>query len=309
MKFFFALLLAICWSSLASAAPLKVVCTTGMVADVVRHIAGDRAEVTTLIGEGVDPHLFKPTRDDVAKLLRADMIFYSGLLLEGRMEETFRKISARGTPVVAITGTLRKDSLSGDAHHPDPHVWMDPALWEQTIPAATSALANRDPEGKATFETNATQYSQELQALDEYVKRVIATIPQNQRVLITAHDAFHYLGRATDLQVMSIQGISTESEAGVADINRIVDAVVKNEIPAVFVESSVPDKNVRAVIEGAAARGHTLRLGGELYSDAMGASGTYEGTYVGMLDHNATTITRALGGEAPSGGMSGKLRP
>lgn len=298
-----------CSASAVWAAPLRVVCTTGMVADVVRNVAGDRADVTALIGEGVDPHLFKPTRDDVAKLLKADMVFYSGLLLEGRMEETFRKIAARGAPVTAVTGSLDKSSLSGDEHHTDPHVWMDPALWGQTIPVVTAALVSRDPEGKATYEANAERYAGEVRALDEYVKRVIQTIPPSQRVLITAHDAFHYLGRATDLTVMSIQGISTESEAGVADINRIVDGVVEKKIPAVFVESSVPDKNVRAVIEGAAARGHELRLGGELFSDAMGATGTYEGTYVGMLDHNATVITKALGGDAPVGGLSGKLRP
>jgi len=298
-----------CSASAVWSAPLRVVCTTGMVADVVRNVAGDRADVTALIGEGVDPHLFKPTRDDVAKLLKADMVFYNGLLLEGRMEETFRKIAARGAPVTAVTGSLDKNSLSGDEHHPDPHVWMDPALWGQTIPVVTAALVSRDPEGKATYEANAERYAGEVRALDEYVKRVIQTIPPSQRVLITAHDAFHYLGRATDLAVMSIQGISTESEAGVADINRIVDGVVEKKIPAVFVESSVPDKNVRAVIEGAAARGHELRLGGELFSDAMGATGTYEGTYVGMLDHNATVITKALGGDAPVGGLSGKLRP
>ncbi|MFZ4597158.1 MAG: metal ABC transporter solute-binding protein, Zn/Mn family [Terrimicrobiaceae bacterium] len=309
MKYFLTIFVLMCSASAVWSAPLRVVCTTGMVADVVRNVAGDRADVTALIGEGVDPHLFKPTRDDVAKLLKADMVFYSGLLLEGRMEETFRKIAARGAPVTAVTGSLDKKSLSGDEHHPDPHVWMDPALWGQTIPVVTAALVSRDPEGKATYEANAERYAGEVRALDEYVKRVIQTIPPSQRVLITAHDAFHYLGRATDLAVMSIQGISTESEAGVADINRIVDGVVEKKIPAVFVESSVPDKNVRAVIEGAAARGHELRLGGELFSDAMGATGTYEGTYVGMLDHNATVITKALGGDAPVGGLSGKLRP
>jgi manganese/zinc/iron transport system substrate-binding protein len=309
VKYFLTIFVLMCSASAVWSAPLRVVCTTGMVADVVRNVAGDRADVTALIGEGVDPHLFKPTRDDVAKLLKADMVFYSGLLLEGRMEETFRKIAARGAPVTAVTGSLDKNSLSGDEHHPDPHVWMDPALWGQTIPVVTAALVSRDPEGKATYEANAERYAGEVRALDEYVKRVIQTIPPSQRVLITAHDAFHYLGRATDLAVMSIQGISTESEAGVADINRIVDGVVEKKIPAVFVESSVPDKNVRAVIEGAAARGHELRLGGELFSDAMGATGTYEGTYVGMLDHNATVITKALGGDAPVGGLSGKLRP
>lgn len=309
MKFFFVLFALAATGSLLSAEPIKVVSTTGMVADVVRNVGGDRVEVTALIGEGVDPHLFKPTRDDVSKMLGADMIFYSGLLLEGRMEETFKKIGAKGKPVVAIAGEIDPSMLSGDEHHPDPHVWMDPALWARTVPLVAAALSARDPEGRATYEARAARYSEELKSLDEYVKRVIMSIPADRRLLITAHDAFHYLARATGMTVMSIQGISTESEAGVADINRLVDEVVARKIPAVFVESSVPDKNVRAVMEGAAARGHTLVLGGTLFSDAMGATGTYEGTYQGMLDHNATTIARALGGEAPAGGMSGQLKP
>lgn len=309
MEFSFALLALAATGSLLSAEPIKVVSTTGMVADLVRNVGGDRVEVTALIGEGVDPHLFKPTRDDVSKMLGADMIFYNGLLLEGRMEETFKKIGAKGKPVVAIAGALDPSMLSGDEHHPDPHVWMDPALWARTVPVVAAALSERDPEGRAMYEARAARYAGELKSLDEYVKKVIESIPADRRVLITAHDAFHYLARATGMTVMSIQGISTESEAGVADINRLVDEVVARKIPAVFVESSVPDKNVRAVMEGAAARGHTLVLGGTLFSDAMGATGTYEGTYQGMLDHNATTIARALGGDAPAGGMSGQLKP
>ena len=303
------LLMVLLTACLSSAAPLKIVATTGMVADAVRNVAGERAEVTALIGEGVDPHLFKPTRDDVSKMLQADMIFYNGLLLEGRMEDTIKKIAARGTPVVALADSLDKSKLAGDAHHPDPHVWMDPGLWKQTIPGVASALAAFDSPGKADYEANAAKFVSELDALNDYVRASIATIPAAQRVLITAHDAFHYLSQATGLKVLGIQGISTESEAGVADMNRIVDTIIENRIPAVFIESSVPDKNVRAVIEGAASRGQTVRLGGELYSDAMGAPGTYEGTYIGMLDHNATIITRALGGVAPASGMSGKLRP
>ncbi|MDX2080125.1 MAG: zinc ABC transporter substrate-binding protein [Terrimicrobiaceae bacterium] len=296
-------------SGIAWAEPLRVVATTGMVADMVRNVGGDRVEVTALIGEGVDPHLFKPTRDDVARLLKAQAIFANGLKLEGRLEDTFQKVAARGIPVHSVGQSIPADRLIAEGNHPDPHIWMDPALWAECIAGVRDALVKVDPEGTATYGANATRYAAELAELDSYVRRVIASIPKEQRVLITAHDAFHYLSRATGLEVLGIQGISTESEAGVSDINRLVDEVVNRKIPAIFVETSVPDKNVRAVLEGAAARGFQMKMGGELFSDAMGPAGTYEGTYMGMIDHNATTIARALGGEAPPGGLHGRLNP
>lgn len=286
---------------------MRVVCTTGMVADMVKEVGGDRVEVTTLIGEGVDPHLFKPTRDDVSKMLKADMIFFSGLLLEGQMIETFRKIAGRGTPVVGVADALNPGDLIQGEGHKDPHVWMDPGTWAKCIEPVRAALEKRDPEGAEGFATRASSYRAGMEDLDAYIKKVFGSIPPEQRVLITAHDAFHYLARATGIMVLGVQGISTESEAGVSDINRLVDEIVNRKIPAIFVETSVPDKNVRAVMEGAGSRGHGLRLGGELFSDAMGAPGTYLGTYFGMIDHNATIIARGLGGEAPEKGMAGKL--
>lgn len=300
-------LLSVLSLSVRAAEPLEAVATTGMVADVVRNVGGDRVRVTGLIGEGVDPHLYKPTRDDVAKLLKADAVFFNGLLLEGRMEETFGKIRARGKPVVAVTGGIPADSLLKEGSQADPHVWMDPALWATTADVVRDTLSGADPEGAAQYAANAAAYRESLAALADYQKRVLATIPETQRVLVTAHDAFHYLARATGMRVLPIQGISTESEAGVSDINRIVDEVVQAKVPAIFVESSVPDKNVRAVLEGAASRGVSPVLGGNLFSDAMGPAGTYEGTYVGMIDHNATTLARALGGDAPPRGMQGRL--
>lgn len=310
MKHFMGILcLALACATARGAETLNVVATTGMVADLVRNVGGDRVQVTGLIGEGVDPHLYKPTRDDVAKLLRADVVFFNGLLLEGRMEETFAKIRERGKPVVAITKGIPADRLLTEASEPDPHVWMDPELWAATVETVRETLAGADPGGAATFAANADAYRKTLAGLADYQKRVLATIPERQRVLVTAHDAFQYLARATGLRVLPIQGISTESEAGVSDINRIVDEVVAAKVPAIFVESSVPDKNVRAVLEGAAARGAAPVLGGNLFSDAMGPAGTYEGTYVGMIDHNATTLARALGGEAPPRGLDGRLAP
>jgi manganese/zinc/iron transport system substrate-binding protein len=290
--------------------PYRVGATVGMVADIVSEVAGDRAAVTNIIGAGVDPHVYSPTRSDVAVLLRSDIVFYAGLLLEGQMTDILAKVG-RSRPVVAVTERLQLAELIHDAatQHHDPHVWMDVRGWMKAVAVVRDALAEFDPENAAGYRARAEAYLAELKALDDYTRKVIASIPEDQRVMITAHDAFSYFGRAYRIEVMGIQGLSTESEAGLKDINRIVDALVRRKIPAVFVETSVSDKNVKALIEGARSRGHAVRIGGELFSDAMGKAGTYEGTYIGMIDHNATVIARALGGEAPETGMQGKLSP
>lgn len=293
-----------------SARKKQVVCTIGMVTDVVREVAGGRIPVTGIIGEGVDPHLYKPTRNDIAAMQAADLVFYSGLLLEGKMTDTLIRL-ARDKPVTAVTERIDEQYLIQPPDmggHFDPHVWMDVSAWSRTVDVIRAELTALEPEFAAEFSANATRYQSELAALDAYVKRVIGTIPPERRVLITAHDAFNYFGRAYGLEVLGIQGLSTESEAGLEDINRLVDLIVERKITAVFVETSVADRNVRALLEGARARGHTVTIGGTLFSDAMGAPGTYEGTYIGMIDHNATVIARALGGDAPERGMNGKLR-
>ena len=292
--------------------PYAAVATVGMVADLVRAVAGERARITGLIGEGVDPHLYKPTRSDVSALLGADIIFYSGLMLEGKMADTFVKVARTGKPVHAVTEALEEKFLLEPAAmqgHFDPHVWMDPSAWARCVAVVAHALAEFDPPNRTAYEANAAAYAKQLAALHAYAGKAIASIPEKSRVLITAHDAFNYFGRAYGIEVRGIQGISTESEAGLEDINRLVDLLVTRSIQAVFVETSVADKNVRALVEGAKARGHAVRIGGSLYSDAMGAPGTYEGTYIGMIDHNVTIITRALGGEAPERGLHGKLQP
>jgi manganese/zinc/iron transport system substrate-binding protein len=286
-----------------------IVTTTGMITDIVREVVGERAVVTGLIGEGVDPHLYVPTTSDIAALRDADLVFYNGLLLEGKMTDTLARL-ARSKPVYAVTEELDHETLiapDGNKGHADPHVWMDVTLWAKAVEVVARVMAEQDPEHAGEFNANRDRYLAELEQLDAYVRQVTSSIPANQRVLITAHDAFNYFGRRYGLEVIGIQGISTESEAGVDDINRLVSLLVQQGVPAVFVESSVADKSVRALIEGASSRGHAVTIGGTLYSDAMGETGTYRGTYLGMLDHNATTITRALGGEAPSGGRSGKL--
>lgn len=291
--------------------PYGIVTTTAMVRDVVQNVAGDEARVVGLLGEGVDPHLYKPTRDDVAQLLKADVVFYSGLLLEGRMTDTFLKVSRRGVPVFAVTELLDEKYLlepEGFHGHTDPHVWMDVRGWMQAVRVVAKSLAELDPSRAGRYQSNASNYLARLEQLDTKARAALATIPRDRRVIITAHDAFNYFGRAYGIEVKGIQGISTESEAGVADINKLVGFIVERRIPALFVESSVSDKNARALMEGCRARGHTVALGGTLFSDAMGAPGTYEGTYEGMIDHNVTTIVRALGGTAPERGLNGRLK-
>ncbi len=277
-----------------------IVATTGMVADIARQVVGDRGEVIALMGEGVDPHLYKPTRSDVAKIFNADVIFYSGLLLEGRMSDVFIKAASEGRPVYAVTQLIDEEyllTLENYPEHPDPHVWMDVSAWSQCVGVIAKKMSAFDPAHAEAYQQRATAYQAKLDELDQQVRAWMASIPEEQRVLITAHDAFNYFGRAYGLNVRGIQGLSTESEAGLSDIRKLIDFIVEKKITAVFVESSVSDKNVRALIEGAEARNHAVRVGGELFSDAMGKAGTHEGTYLGMIEHNARTIAKALGGQ------------
>lgn len=282
-----------------------------MVADIVRQVAGARADVVPLFG-AVDPHTYEPTAKDVERILSADVVIYSGLLLEGPTQSTLERAASRGRKVFAVTDCLQAEAgfvryPHGGTAHPDPHVWMDVAAWSRCTEAAARILSQQDPDGAATYAANAAAYRQQLQQLDDYARRCIASIPEGRRQLVTAHDAFGYFSRAYGIPVRSVQGITTESEAGTDDINRLVEFLVTQQVPAVFVESTVNQANLRAVIEGAARRGWTVTVAGELFSDAMGAPGTYEGTYIGMIDHNVTRITRALGGDAPERGINGRL--
>ena len=292
--------------------PITIVATIGMIGDIVERVAGDRANVEVLIGPGVDPHLYQPTRGDMESLLAADMVFYNGLLLEGRMTDALVRAATANRGVFAVTELIDPATLMEAEDYPDasdPHVWMDPTAWAKAVEVIRDRLIERDPDGRTVFESNATALTEELARLDEYCQRVLTSVPDGERVIVSAHDAFGYFGRRYGYEVLGIQGLSTESEAGVRDIERLIEILVTRQVSAVFVESTVSDRNVQALISGAAARGHAVSIGGELFSDALGPGGTYEGTYVGMLDHNATTIARALGGEAPEGGMQGKLTP
>lgn len=283
----------------------QIVCTTGMIADVVSSVAGDRANVVALLGAGVDPHLYKPTRGDVVELSRADVVFYNGLHLEGKMSEVLSGLKKKGKTVVAVADVaLQKhpemavSEMGESTSQTDPHLWMSVEAWMYVVEVISNTLSARDPDHTAAYQANASDYLETLQLLDAYASKSLATIPEKQRILVTAHDAFGYLGKAYGIEVRGIQGLSTESEAGLRDLEDLVDCIVERSIPAIFVETSVADKNVRALAEGAASRGCIVEIGGLLFSDAMGATGTYAGTYIGMIDHNITTITNALGGNA-----------
>lgn len=296
------------WAS-ASEPALRVVATTGMIADVVREVGGERVAVTGLIGTGVDPHLYQPTRTDRKLLQDAQAIFYNGLLLEGRMQDLFIQLAAT-RPVHAVTQLIPSEFLlEAEAGHPDPHVWNDPLAWRQGVAVVAAKLAEIDAAGAAHYQQRAGTYAARLTAFDAWARTAVASVPEPQRVLITAHDAFNYFGRAYGFEVLGIQGVSTEAQASLEDINRLVGMLVERKIPAIFVESSVPEKNVRALIEGAAARGHAVTVGGEIFSDAMGAEGSWEGTYLGMQDHNVCTIVKALGGQVADGGFRATEAP
>ena len=301
---------AFAFSATPLSGQLKVVCTTGMISNVVEEVGGELVNVTGLMGAGVDPHLYKPTRSDIAALNSADLVFYNGLLLEGKMTDALIRIATSGKKVVAVTEQLAPEYLlepPGFAGHFDPHVWMDPRAWMKTVEVIRDSLIALLPSHKDTLLKNAEGYLKKLTELDSYAERVLKSVPASSRVLVTAHDAFNYFGRRYGFEVLGIQGISTESEAGEQDIERIVKILVERKISAVFIESTVSDRNIKALVEGAAAKGQQVQIGGQLFSDAMGSAGTYEGSYLGMIDHNVTLISRALGGNAEIAGWSGKL--
>ena len=294
---------------LAAQERLNVVATTGMIADTARAIGGDLVEMRALMGPGIDPHAFRQTRTDIVALAQADLVLWNGLFLEAQMEEFLLELGEDGH-VVAVAETLPQDRLLAHEDYEgrfDPHVWMDPTLWADVTVTIRDALIAADPEGADSFTANAEAYLAKLEQLESYSRDVLSSVPETARVLLSAHDAFGYFGAAYGFEVVGIQGLSTASEAGLGRIAEMVNMLVDREIGAVFVETSVSDRNIRALIEGAAAQGHEVVIGGELFSDAMGADGTYEGTYIGMIDSNVTTIARALGGSAPELGLKGTL--
>ena len=276
---------------------VKVTTTVGMVTDIVRNVGGERVMVTGLMGPGVDPHLYKPSASDVQKLEGADIIFYGGLELEGRMTDTLVKLARGGKPAVAVSEGIPEDRLLEPEEFEgkyDPHVWFDVTLWQFAVKTINQELAKLDPDSKDVYQRNTEAYLKQLDELHRYVKAQIGTIPEPSRVLITAHDAFGYFGKQYGMDVRGLQGTSTATEASASDVQELARFIADRKIKAIFVESSVPKATIEAVQAAVRAKGWNVAIGGELFSDAMGNEGTPEGTYIGMVRHNVDTIVKAL---------------
>jgi len=282
---------------------LHVVATTGQVGDLARNVGGDRVRVSVLMGPGVDPHLYKATAGDVERLRTADLVLTNGLHLEAKMGEVLARLDG-GRAAVAVAEAIPADRLLSPpefagAH--DPHVWFDVELWRYALDAVRDALIAKDPDHADAYRANAAAHRAELDSLHAWCRETLGAIPADKRVLITAHDAFGYLGRAYGLEVRGLQGISTATEAGTGDVQDLAAFIAERRIPAIFVETSVSRRAVNAVLAAVRARGFEVALGGELYSDALGDADTPAGTYIGMVRHNAATIAAALGAEAGHG--------
>ena len=301
-----ALILASC-GPVAQSAPgadvskraIRVVTTIGMITDVVQNIGGNRVEVTGLMGPGIDPHVYKASEGDVVRLAEADIVFYNGLHLEAAMGDVFEKVEGR-VATVAVTDYIDRSKLMSPPAFEgayDPHVWFDVTMWIQAAERVRDALVELDPSSAGLYRSRARDYIAKLEDLDRYVREQAGRIPVEQRVLITAHDAFKYFGRAYGFEVRGLQGISTAAEAGTADVASLADFIFERRVPAVFVETSVPERFIAALEEAVEARGFDVDIGGSLFSDAMGDEGTAEGTYIGMVRHNIDTIVDGLGTE------------
>lgn len=275
---------------------LQVVTTTTMITDIAKNIGGDVINVQGLMGSGVDPHLYKASEGDVSKLANADVVFYNGLHLEGKLVEVFEKMGNR-VQTVALAEVLDKSGLIGSeyfASNYDPHVWFNIDYFIQMTEKLTSELKRLDPENSEVFEANRKSYVEKLKALETEVKSVIETLPKEKRILVTAHDAFNYFGKAYEFEVVGLQGLSTATEAGVQDVQNLSKFIIDNQVKAIFVESSVPKRTIEALQQAVKSKGFNVEIGGELFSDALGNADTPEGEYIGMFKHNVNTIVEAL---------------
>jgi manganese/zinc/iron transport system substrate-binding protein len=276
---------------------IRVVTTTSMIGDLVENIAGEKAETTSLMGTGIDPHLYKASAGDVGKLAGADMIFYNGLHLEGKITDVLGQMRKSGIFTVGVAEGIDKSLLFSLAEYEgyyDPHIWFDVTLWKKAAKVVMEAFSLYDPQNARIYKRNAESYLKELDLLQAYIQKRIATLQPERRVLITAHDAFNYFGRGYGFEVMGLQGISTDSEASVADIRNLSKTITERKIPAVFVETSISPRYMRALQASVKARGFDVEIGGSLYSDSMGSLGTEEGTYIGMFKSNVDTVVESL---------------
>lgn len=292
---------AVLSTTAAQGEPIDAVVTIGMIGDVVENVGGECVEVTAIMGPGVDPHLYQASARDVGTFQRADVIFYSGYSLEGQLGEVLGRFAEQKPTIAVSPSSISPAELitTQDVYGIDPHLWMDPSLWARIAPTIADALAELRPDCAERLHANAEGYAAQLHALSAWAAEAIAGIPEEHRILVTAHDAFSYYGRAFGIEVSGIQGISTESEAGVADIRAMARTVAEREVPAVFIESTINPRTVQAVVDAAAQLGHEVEIGAELFSDAMGEEGTAAGTYIGMIYENTASIVRGLGGKVP----------
>jgi manganese/zinc/iron transport system substrate-binding protein len=282
---------------------IRVVTTTGMIADIVEVVGAQHVQVTGLMGPGVDPHLYKASAGDARLLAQADIIFYNGLHLEGKMSDLFEQMRKRGINTIAVTDGIDRSLLLTPPEFEgnyDPHVWFDVTLWMKAVEKVRNELIEMDPDNSDVYRKNAETYLRELAELHEYVKAQVESVPKEKRVLVTAHDAFNYFGRAYGFEVRGLQGISTATETGTADVQDLANFIFVRRIPAVFVESSVPQRYIEAVQAAVKAKGFDVKIGGQLFSDALGNPGTSEGTYIGMVRHNISTLVNALNGKGES---------
>ena len=292
----FVIFLVACKAPTKSSGKLKVVVTTSMLTDLVKNIGGDLIDLQGLMGAGVDPHLYKASEGDVSKLFNADVIFYNGLHLEGKLVAVFEKMETQKT-TVALGEFLAKEGLIGSdyfASNYDPHVWFNIQYFKEFSDKVTSVLSEEDPKNAASFTANNLAFQQKLDLLHTAVVNTIATLAPEKRVLVTAHDAFNYFGKAYGFKVVGLQGLSTATEAGVQDVQKLSEYIIANKVKAIFIESSVPRRTIEALQEAVLSKGHQVSIGGSLYSDALGDGGSVEGTYVGMFLYNVKTIVNAL---------------
>lgn len=276
---------------------LNVVTTTTMITDLVKNIGGDLIEVNGLMGAGVDPHLYKASEGDVSKLYNADVIFYNGLHLEGKLVEVFKKMESPDKTQVALADGLDKANLIGSdyfASNYDPHVWFNIDYFKEFANRVASVLGEKDPKNASVYTENAKVYNEKLEALQIEIKETIDSLPVEKRILVTAHDAFNYFGSAYQFQVVGLQGLSTATEAGVQDVQRLSEFIIENNVKAIFVESSVPRRTIEALEQAVRSKGYDVKIGGSLYSDALGNPGAEEGTYIGMFRYNVNTIVNEL---------------
>ncbi|WP_103864993.1 metal ABC transporter solute-binding protein, Zn/Mn family [Aquimarina sp. I32.4] len=276
---------------------LNIVTTTSMITDLVKNIGGDLIEVNGLMGSGVDPHLYKASEGDVSKLIQADVVFYNGLHLEGKLVEVFKKMAHQNTKTIAIGESIDKNTLIGSdyfASNYDPHIWFDVANWKITTTFVIDQLKTIDPKNAEAFASNGKIYLDQLDKLETTLKNTINTLPKEKRILVTAHDAFSYFGKAYDFKVVGLQGLSTATEAGVQDVQKLASFIIDNKVKAIFVESSVPKRTIEALQAAVTSKNHQVTIGGTLFSDALGNPDTKEGTYIGMFEYNVNTIINAL---------------